>query len=105
MPWTPHVRPLLTRREMLTRGSMGFGMLALAGLLSEDARAASTAKPSPLAPREPHFPPKVKHVIFCYMSGGVSHVDSFDPKPRLQQEAGKPMPMPVERTMFNENGN
>ena len=81
-----------TRRDLLRNTSMGFGMLALKGLLAE-------------AQQQPHFPPKVKHVIFCYMSGGVSHIDSFDPKPRLTQEAGKPMPVPVERTMFNDNGN
>src|SRR5437773_8055256 len=85
----------LSRREMLTRGSMGFGVLALSSLLAKDGRAAVKA---------PHFKPKVEHVIFCYMSGGVSHIDSFDPKPRLTKEAGKPMPMPIERTMFNDNG-
>ncbi|MEO1865066.1 MAG: DUF1501 domain-containing protein, partial [Pseudomonadota bacterium] len=52
-----------------------------------------------------HHAAKAKHVIFCYMSGGVSHVDSFDPKPRLRQDHGKPMPMKVERTQFNQNGN
>lgn len=98
-----HIRSPLTRREMLSRGSMGFGMLALAGLFGDESRAAE--KPGPMAPREPHFTPKVDHVIFCYMSGGVSHIDSFDPKPRLTKEAGKPMPFPVERTMFNDNGN
>ncbi|MEZ5355093.1 MAG: DUF1501 domain-containing protein [Bryobacteraceae bacterium] len=85
-----------SRRELLTRASNGFGLLALAGLLAED-RAAAQAKP--------HFPPKVRNVIFCYMSGGVSHIDSFDPKPRLAREAGQPMPVPIDRTMFNQNGN
>ena len=47
----------------------------------------------------------MKNVIFCYMSGGVSHIDSFDPKPRLNKEAGQPMPVPIDRTMFNQNGN
>jgi len=79
--------------EMLTRGSMGFGMLALASLLSKDGRAAES-KPGPLAPRPPHFPPKVEHVIFCYMSGGVSHIDSFDRKTRLDKEAGKILFLP-----------
>lgn len=87
------VRPF-SRREMLARVSNGFGMMALAGLMGREAQAA-----------KPHFTPKVKHVIFAYMSGGVSHIDSFDPKPRLDQEAGKPMPFPIERTMFNQNGN
>jgi len=51
-----------------------------------------------------HFPARAKSVVFLYMSGGVSHVDSFDPKPRLQRDAGKPMPMEVKRTQFNQNG-
>ncbi len=96
-------RPIaVSRREMLARASNGFGLLALTGLLSGQTR---RPEPNPLAPRKPHFAPKVKHVIFCFMSGGVSHIDSFDPKPRLDKEAGQPMPMPIERTMFNQNGN
>ena len=51
-----------------------------------------------------HHVARAKHVIFCYMSGGVSHVDSFDPKPRLKKDHGKPMPVKVERTQFNNNG-
>jgi hypothetical protein len=80
----------LSRREMLLRTSTGFGLTALAGLAAE-----SDSK-------KPPFPPKIRNVIFCFMSGGVSHVDSFDPKPRLAQDAGKPMPMPVKPTMFND---
>lgn len=88
----------LSRREALKRGSTGFGLAALAGLLQNEARGGtSTAGLHHLA--------KAKNVIFCYMSGGVSHIDSFDPKPRLHKEAGQPMPMKVERTMFNNNGN
>lgn len=82
----------LSRREMLRRVSTGFGMFAFAGL-------------SQAAIRKPHYKPRVRSVIFCYMSGGVSHLDSFDPKPRLKKEAGQPMPVPVDRTMFNDNGN
>ena len=91
---------LLTRRDMLARCSTGFGLAALAGLAGR-----SLAAPGPFAPRPTHFRPKVKSVIFCFMSGGVSHVDSFDPKPRLKQDHGKPMPVPVRPTMFNQNGN
>ena len=87
----------ISRRAALARASSGFGLTALAALLADDARAESGA-------RQPHFNPKAKNVIFCYMSGGVSQVDSFDPKPRLKAEAGKPMPMPVARTQFNNNG-
>src|SRR6202011_2826491 len=58
-----------------------------------------------VGPRPPTFKSRAKNVIFCYMSGGVSHVDSFDPKPRLQTDAGKPLPGKIERTQFNNNGN
>ncbi len=85
----------MTRREMLAQCSTGFGALALAGLQPQTFA----------APRPTHHVPKAKNVIFCYMSGGVSHVDSFDPKPRLRREHGEPMPMTIERTQFNENGN
>lgn len=80
---------------MLAQCSTGFGALALAGLCGK-----SFASTLP-----PHAMPRAKHLIFCYMSGGVSHIDSFDPKPRLAAEHGKPMPMKVERTQFNQNGN
>lgn len=79
----------LSRRHLLQRCSAGFGLTAFAGLAAESAA------------KKPHFPPKIKSVIFCFMSGGVSHVDSFDPKPRLARDAGQPMPMPVKPTMFN----
>jgi hypothetical protein len=85
----------MTRREMLACCSTGFGALALSDL----------ARPALAAAPVPDFPPKVKHVIFCFMSGGVSQVDSFDPKPRLARDHGKAMPVKVERTQFNDNGN
>ena len=93
------VRPRPSRREMLRRTSSGFGMLALSALLAEEAEADRPAESN-----GPHFQPKVRNVIFCYMSGGVSQVDSFDPKPRLAAEAGQPMPFRTERTMFNQDG-
>ena len=95
-----------SRREMLARSSTGFGLAALGGLLAEE-RLRAAPKPATDAggPKAPAFEARAKHVIFCYMSGGVSHVDSFDPKPRLARDAGKPMPVPVHRTMFNNNGN
>jgi hypothetical protein len=95
----PH---LLTRRAMLRRCSLGFGGLALAGLLQDRAYGAVATDGKPPGP---HFAPKAKRVIFCYMSGGVSHVDSFDPKPELARRHGQPMPVPVRPTMFNNNGN
>ena len=90
---------------MLRRCSLGFGSLALASLLGQPARAAAPV-PGALPSRPgPHFPPKVRQVIFAYMSGGVSHVDSWDPKPELAARHGQPMPVPVKPTMFNNNGN
>ncbi|MBM3826629.1 MAG: DUF1501 domain-containing protein [Verrucomicrobia bacterium] len=86
----------LTRREVLRRCSLGFGGVALSGLLATPAYGASGA---------PARPGKARNVIFCYMSGGVSHVDSFDPKPELNRLHGKPMPVPIQRTVFNNNGN
>ncbi len=98
----PRPRPPLSRREMLRNTSTGFGTLALAGLMSDPAYGAVAPE---VPTRAPHFEPKVKHVIFCYMSGGLSHIDSFDPKPRLAKEAGQPMPFETARTMFNQDGN
>jgi hypothetical protein len=97
--------PRFTRRELLRRNSMGFGGLALAGLFAKQSTGIGKSNSDPTARREPDFEPSVRNVIFCYMSGGFSHVDSFDPKPRLALEAGQPMPFPTERTMFNQDGN
>ena len=98
----PRPRRPRSRREMLLSTSTGFGMLALAGLMADRGYG---AQPGGGAARSPHFSPKVKNVIFCYMSGGLSHIDSFDPKPQLAKEAGEPMPFETARTMFNQDGN
>ncbi|QDT10319.1 DUF1501 domain-containing protein [Stieleria marina] len=82
------------RRQWLARTSSGFGMMALSALHAGQSQA-GTGKV---------LRGKAKNVILCYMSGGVSHVDSFDPKPRLSRDHGKPMPMKLERTQFNKNG-
>lgn len=94
----------LSRRAMLAGAANGFGMVALSAMMADRAAASSRAGAA-AAPPLPHHVPRAKHVIFCYMSGGVSQVDSFDPKPRLIADAGKPMPLPVARTQFNNNGN
>ncbi len=101
--WTD--KPLsnsLSRRALLRRSALGIGSLGLYGLLAEgDGLMGATS--SPLAPRTPHFAPRAKRVIFLFMHGGVSHVDTFDPKPRLARDNGKPMP--IERKLtFNEKG-
>jgi len=91
---SPH-QPI-SRRDWLRRSSTGFGALAFASLFGRQAHASELL----LQPRR-----RAKNVIFCYMSGGVSHVDSFDPKPKLAELHGKPMPVQVARTQFNANGN
>jgi hypothetical protein len=78
----------LTRRDLLASTSCGFGMLAFAGLFGRNA-AAATEPESPLAPKAPHFAPKAKRVIFMFMQGGPSHVDTFDYKPALERDDGK----------------
>jgi len=103
---------LLNRRQALAHAGNGFGMLALASLLGGETRAAdSAAAPSlssganPLAVRQPHFPAKAKRVIFLFMSGGPSHVDTFDPKPRLAQDNGKPLPFEMPKLVRTKTGN
>jgi len=84
-----------SRRDLFRRTACGFGHTALLGMLHSVAQANSAARPSagnPLAIRPPHFPPKAKQVIFLFMHGGVSHVDTFDPKPKLTEMDGKPLP-------------
>ena len=81
---------LPSRRRWLRRAGAGFGSLALAAMLAEEARATTPA--DPLMPREPHFPARAKRVIFLFMPGGPSQVDTFDPKPRLTKDHGKPSP-------------
>lgn len=81
-----------TRRDMLRASACGFGSLALAALSGPQARASDSPTSSPLTPLEPHLPARAKRVIFLFMWGGPSHVDLFDPKPRLTSEAGKPLP-------------
>ena len=85
------INSMFSRRQMLTRFASGFGMLGLAGLLADEARADDAAD-DPLAVKAPHYPAKAKRLIFLFMSGGPSHVDTFDPKPRLERDNGKPLP-------------
>jgi hypothetical protein len=78
----------INRRQALKTTACGFGQLALAGLLNESVSAAK----NPLAARQPHFPPRAKRVIFLFMQGGPSHVDSFDYKPLLDEKDGQTFP-------------
>ena len=81
-----HIRPVITRRDILARAGHGFGALALASLLEANPRV------NPLAAKPPHFAPKAKSVIFLFMVGGPSHVDTFDPKPALKKYEGQKLP-------------
>jgi len=81
-----NITPLLSRRAALSSVSCGFGWLAFSAL----AERAAAANDKPLAPKQPHFTPRAKRVIFLCMSGGPSHVDTFDYKPKLIADDGKP---------------
>ncbi|HYG76463.1 MAG TPA: DUF1501 domain-containing protein [Planctomycetota bacterium] len=80
-----------SRREFLARCGMGMGSLGLMSLLAQT-ESARADEISPLAPKKPHFKAKAKHVIHIFLNGGLSHVDSFDPKPALAKYEGKPLP-------------
>jgi hypothetical protein len=86
-PRPPHRELARSRREFLQRCGGGFGALALAHLLQAEARAAAQH-----APRAPHLRARAKSVIFLFMEGGPSHLDTFDPKPLLNKLAGQPLP-------------
>lgn len=96
--------PPMSRRALLERCAGGFGAVALSALWAEKESWAGNEKKNPLAPRPPHFPARARSVIFLYMDGGPSQVDTFDPKPRLSAEHGKPFAMKMEPTQFNNIG-
>ncbi|MBO0727009.1 MAG: DUF1501 domain-containing protein, partial [Blastocatellia bacterium] len=78
-----------SRRQMVRSLFSGSILMpaVISQLLAADGRAAELGSDNPLAPKQPHFPAKVKHVIFIYLPGGCSHVDSFDYKPKLIDDA------------------
>ncbi|MDR3637490.1 MAG: DUF1501 domain-containing protein [Isosphaeraceae bacterium] len=86
----PHSRPTRSRREFVRDAFCGFGGLALASLIEREQARAGTL--DPLAPKAPHFTPKARAVIFLFMAGGPSHLETFDPKPLLNQLEGQPRP-------------
>jgi uncharacterized protein (DUF1501 family) len=84
-----------SRREFLSKAATGFGMLGLAGLLGQDGLLVPEAQAdamSPLAPKKPHFNAKAQHVVQVFASGAPSHVDTWDYKPALKKQHGKPIP-------------
>ncbi|MEY4324576.1 MAG: hypothetical protein RIS24_747, partial [Verrucomicrobiota bacterium] len=82
----------LTRRHFFARGARGIGAAALASLLGSSRSAATEVPGLPKDARVLHQPPRAKRVIYLFQSGAPSHLDLFDPKPRLVQMNGKPMP-------------
>ena len=88
--------PLISRRQMLRYAGFGFGAWALLDLLGRDGAAApAKSLDNPLAAKKPHFPARAKHVIFLFMQGGLSHIDTFDQKPLLKKLHGQPLPASV----------
>src|SRR4051794_7848741 len=105
MPCNHFLNAPLTRREMLATCANGFGAVALAALLAEPAPGAT---PAPVGAggtlTDLHHPARATSVIFLYMDGGPSQIDTFDPKPRLEREHGQPIGISVPATQFNNVG-
>jgi hypothetical protein len=101
----------LSRREWLQQSACGFGHTALLGLLAGERAVAEPTSPgpgaigSPLGAKPPHFPARAKRVVFLFMHGGISHVDSFDPKPTLAAMNGQPLPLAKPKFEFAPTGN
>jgi hypothetical protein len=93
------------RRQVLRTFANGFGFLGLASLLADEARADGSSSANALLARPPMFPARAKRVIFLFMSGGPSHVDTFDPKPELDKNTGKPLPFPMPKLERTRTGN
>ncbi|MCM8541864.1 MAG: DUF1501 domain-containing protein, partial [Lentisphaeraceae bacterium] len=91
---------ILSRRKFLTKAGMGFGALPLAGLLAGESKKGI----NPLASKKTDFIPRAKNVIFLFMEGGPSHLDTFDPKPTLEKVAGKPLPDSVLKNVVTAMG-
>ena len=100
-----------TRRKLLKTSAIGFGHLALTAMLQQEAAAEVSPEKSrlpqenPLAARQPHFAPRAKRIVFLFMKGGPSHVDTFDPKPLLDRDHGKPLPFDLPRVTFAKQNN
>ena len=85
-----HIGRAVTRRDILARAGHGFGAIALGSLLRDPAQA--RVRVNPLAAKPANFAPKAKSVIFLFMVGGPSHIDTFDPKPALKRFEGQKLP-------------
>jgi len=100
-----HFQPPATRRDFLRNAGGGFGAIALAGLMADERQHAAA---SGISQNRPHFFGLARNVIFLFMDGGPSHLDTFDPKPLVNEHAGKPLPPSIKRAItpmgVNENG-
>jgi hypothetical protein len=99
---------LQARREWLQRTAIGFGSLAFQAMLQQETSAESPApaeRHDPNAPKPAHFAARAKRVVFMFMTGGPSQVDTFDPKPRLDKDHGKPPPFDLPKITFAKQGN
>jgi hypothetical protein len=103
--WNSYINQNLSRRELLKVSSAGFGSLALAGLLGQEQAKAAVASSDPLAVKPPHFPARAKRVIFLFMHGGPSQMDTFDYKPLLKRDHGKPLPFARPKVVSSETFN
>ena len=95
-------QPFSTRREILRTTALGFGGLAFQSLLASSS-AADESRTGEVS--QPHFAARAKRVVFMFMKGGPSQVDTFDPKPLLDRDHGKPLPFPLPKVTFAKQGN
>lgn len=94
---------LTTRRCLLQSTAVGFGHMALSAMLGQQANAEQSG--GTLAAQLPPVMPRAKRIVFLFMKGGPSHVDTFDPKPLLDRDHGKPLPFDLPRVTFAKQGN
>src|SRR5262245_38678175 len=87
-----HEHLLRTRRDFLATSASGLGALATLSLLQQDGLLAADAQVNPLAPRASHFAPRARNCIFIFLAGAPSHLDLFDPKPKLVELNGQKLP-------------
>ena len=92
------IQNLATRRDMLKRAMLGFGSLAMTDLLVRQTFAGEIA--APLAAKSPLLPARAKRVIYIFLDGGISQIDSYDYKPQLQRDDGKPLPQSIHKPKF-----
>jgi hypothetical protein len=92
---------MYSRRHLLQTSAVGFGHLAFAAMLGGE----SVASGNPISAKLPHFSPRAKRIVFLFMKGGPSHLDTFDPKPFLDRDHGKPPPFDLPDVTFAKQGN